>query len=119
MSFVSSNELLDRSPDQYKYVLQKKQVVIDDCKVKDRWDNDVESAITKEMRGTSKPSPAVKAEPALSSQPALSGDNASHLQHNKRVRELMVDQNKWLNSIAKSLKWFDSFICFTLELTFT
>ena len=48
--FCVHHGLLDRSPDQYKYVLQKKQVVIDACNAKDKWDEDVENAISKEMR---------------------------------------------------------------------
>ena len=116
--FCVFHGLLDRSPDQYKYVLQKKQVVIDACNRKDKWDDDVENAITKELR-IGKPTPAVKTEAAVSSQPGLSADHFSNLQHNKRVRELLGDQNKWLCSIAKSLKWFDCFIYFTLHSSFT
>ena len=102
--FCVHHGLLDRSPDLYKYVMQKKQIVIDACNRKDKWDDDVENAISKELR-ISKPSTAVKTEAAVSSQPGLSADHSSHLQHNKRVRELLGDQNKWLCSIGKSLKW--------------
>ena len=109
--FCVFHGLLDRSPDQYKYVLQKKQVVIDACNKKDKWDDDVENAITKELK-LSHPTPAVKTEGGVSSQPGLSADNSSNLQHNKRVRELWGEQNKWLCSIAKSLKWFVCFIYF-------
>ena len=85
--FCVFHGLLDRSPDQYKYVLQKKQVVIDVCSRRDSWDNNVENAITKEMR-INQPSPSVKADP-LQTQPAIPGEQTSLLQHNKRVRELM------------------------------
>ena len=92
--FCISFGLVSRTSDQYKYVLEKKASVREALNRDDDWDSDVENLANKE-RIVSAPASqqvGVKVEGAS----GLAAE--APLQHNKRVREMMAEQNKLLTS---------------------
>ena len=100
--FCTAHGLMSRSSDQYKYILEKKASVLEALQRADDWDSDVENKASRE-RALSAPVPQQGAAVKVEASSQLPADVP--LQHNKRVRELMGEQNKWLASIARSLKW--------------